>query len=636
MPPSDHPARLRFGDFELDPAAFELRRGGRVVRLGRQPMDVLLLLVERRGQLVSRADIIERLWGKDVFVDVDTGVNTAISKIRQALRDSAEAPQFVETVPGRGYRFVAAIEEARPAALPPPSDPVPNPPHDGAPPAARVSAAPPPSHRRRLLLAAATLILATAAGAGVWFYAAGRAPGRVSLAVLPFVNLGNNPEHQYLADGFTDETAASLAQVDPEHLSVKGRTLRYKGTDKSVAEIGRELEVDYLLESSILIEGTRARVTAKLIRVRDEEHVWSQSYEREPTSFIAFQQELSTAIAEQIRLRLPADRVTGIGRRQTRNTEAYDAYLRGRHFQGLRTAESTARAVALFERAVALDPEYALAWSALSFTRAAGTINSDTRPLDVWPLARDAAAQAIRANPGLAEAQLATGYVNWLLAWDWKRAEAAFREATRLDPSNAEAYRLLGHLLSQLGRHGEAAAAMRRARQLDPAAALEVALSSQVAFQARDYATAVTYARQAILLESRLWIGYMQLAQAYEQIGEDTLALEALADATRLSGGNSKTVALRGYVLGKTGRTGEAKEVLNLLAAAAEERYVPPTAFATIHAALGNAGDMFDWLNRAVDARDVHLMFLPVDAKWDRYRADPRFAALLARCDFAR
>ena len=633
MPTPDQSPTLRFGDFELDPAAFELRRDGRVVRLGRQPMDVLLLLIERRGQLVSRAEIIDRLWGKDVFVDVDTGVNTAISKIRQALRDSADAPLFVETVAGRGYRFVAAIEDARPAPLPPQADATPDATPDAAP-------APVPletgRRQRRLVSAAILILVATAAGAGLWFYRARSAPDRVSLAVLPFVNLGNNPEHQYLADGFTDETAASLAQVDPEHLSVKGRTLRYKGTDKSVAEIGRELVVDYLLESSILIEGTRARVTAKLIRVRDEEHVWSQSYEREPTSFIAFQQELSSAIAEQIRLRLPADRVTGIGRRQTRNTEAYDVYLRGRHFQSLRTPDSTARAVALFERAVALDPDYALAWAALAFTRAAGTINSDTRPLDVGPLARDAAAQAIRANPGLAETQLAAGYLNWLLAWDWTRAEAAFREAARLDPSSAEAYRLLGHLLSQLGRHSEADAAMRRARQLDPAAALEVALSSQVAFQARDYATAVTYARQAILLDSRLWIGYMQLAQAYEQLGDDTLALEALADATRLSGGNSKAVALRGYSLGKTGRTAEAEAVLELLEAEAQKRYVPPTAFATVHVALGNAEAAFNWLDKAVEARDVHLIFLPVDAKWDRYRGDPRFTAVLARCAFAR
>jgi TolB-like protein/DNA-binding winged helix-turn-helix (wHTH) protein/Flp pilus assembly protein TadD len=630
MPTPDQPPTLRFGDCELDRGAFELRRDGRVVRLGRQPMDVLLLLIERRGQLVSRAEIIDRLWGKDVFVDVDTGVNTAISKIRQALRDSSDAPLFVETVPGRGYRFVAPIEEA--PAPPPQPDARPEATLDAAP----APVVPPTGSRRHLPVAAAILILAAAVGAGLWLYAARSAPDRVSLAVLPFVNLGNNAEHQYLADGFTDETAASLAQVDPEHLSVKGRTLRYKGTDKSVAEIGRELVVDYLLESSILIEGTRARVTAKLLRVRDEEHVWSQSYERELTSFIAFQQELSSAIAEQIRLRLPAERVTGIGRRQTRNPEAYDAYLRGRHFQNLRTPENTARAIPLFERATALDPDYALAWSALSFTLAAGAINGDARPLDVGPSARDAAAQAVRANPNLAESQLAVGYTAWLLTWDWKRAEAAFREAARLDPSNATAFRQLGHALSQLGHHDDAAAAMRRARQLDPYEAVHIALSSQVAFQARDYPTALTHARQAVLLDSRLWIGYIQLGQAYEQLGEHDLALEALADATRLSGGNSKAIAMRGYILGKTGRTAEAKEVLRRLEAAAQQRYVPPTSFAMVHGALGDEEAMFDWLDQAVEARDVHLIFLPVDAKWDRYRSDPRFTALLARCAFAR
>jgi len=625
MAPSDPlpTTTLRFGDFELATTGFELRRHGRPVHLGRQPMDVLLLLVARRGQLVSRAEIIDRLWGKDVFVDVDTGVNTAISKIRQALHDSAEAPIFVETVPGRGYRFVAKIEDGQPAPAPPENLPPP-----------LVTAAPGRASRVGLAIVVALVIAAAAAGA--WIYRRGSAPDRVSMAVLPFVNLGDNPEHQYLADGFTDETAASLAQIDPEHLSVKGRTLRYKGTAKSVAEIGRELVVDYLLDSSILMEGTRVRVTTRLIRVRDEEHVWSHSYEREPTSFIAFQQELSTAIAEQIRLRLPADRVTGIGHRQTRNPEAYDAYLRGRHFQNLRTPENTARAIPIFRRAIALDPDYALAWSALSFTYSAGTINSDARPADVWPPARDAAAQAVRANPNLAESQLAVGYFDWLMAWDWKRAEAAFREAARLDPSSAIAFRHVGHALSQLGRHAEAEVAMRRARQLDPLDALHLALSSQVAFQARNYKEALTLAREAVLLDSRLWIGYMELAQTYEQLGEHDLALEALVDAVRLSGGNSKTMGLRGYILGKTGRIAEAEEVLRLLEAAAKDRYVPPATFALVHAALGNVDAMFDWLDRAADARDVHLIFLPVDAKWDRYRTDPRFAALLARCGFAR
>ena len=586
-------------------------------------MDVLVLLVRRQGQLVSRAEIADQLWGKDVFVDVETGVNTAISKIRQALRDSAETPTFVETVPGRGYRFVAQVEPVESSSPAPPEQ----------------AASPTPAPRgsgsmRRTAIAIA--VVATLAGGLLWRYARQPAPARVSIAVLPFVNLGNNPEHQYLADGFTDETAASLAQIDPERLSVKGRTLRYKGTTKSVAEIGRELVVDYLVDSSMLVEGSRVRVTARLIRVSDEEHVWSQSYEREPTSMISFQQELSTTIAEQVRLRLPADRVTGFGRRQTRNAEAYDAYLRGRHLLGPRTPQSTARAIPLFERAIALDPQYALAWSALSLTYGASAINGDARPQDVWPPARKAALEAVRANPALSESQLAVGYTDWLLAWDWTRAEAELREAVRLDPSNTDALRVLGHALSQMGRHAEAEAAMRRGRELDPLDALHHALSAQVAFQAREFSTALGHARQAVLLDSTLWIGYVMLAQAHEQLGENDLALAALADATRLSQRNSKAIAMRGYVLGKMGRTAEAEEVLKLLETASQQRYVPATSFAMVHASLGHTDEVFRWLDKAFEARDVHLMFLPVDAKWDAYRKDPRFAALLARCGFAR
>jgi TolB-like protein len=272
---------FRFRDFELDVAAYGLRRQGRPVKLGRQPMDLLILLVESRGQLVSRSDIVERLWGKDVFVDVETGVNTAISKVRQALRDSPDTPAFVETVPGKGYRFIAAVEVVSGA------------PH-AALPAARLEPPPVPEPDQ------------TNGGAVV---------PRVTLAVLPFANIGSDPEREYLAAGLTEETSASLAQIDPERLIVKGRTLRYKGTTKTAVEIGQELAVDYLVESTIRAEGRRLRVTATLIRVRDQEHVWSRSYEREPTSLLGLQQELSTAIADQIRVRLSPDHLRGPGGR---------------------------------------------------------------------------------------------------------------------------------------------------------------------------------------------------------------------------------------------------------------------------------------------------------------------------------
>ena len=655
---------LRFRDFELDVAGYELRRLGRPVKLGRQAMDVLILLVERRRQLVSRSDIVDRLWGKDVFVDVETGVNTAISKIRQALRDPAAAPAFVETVAGRGYRFIAPVEVAshEPDVGLAGSRPEPSPvlrrelsndvttpglPDDLQPanttpstPAAEGVETAPTLPRGRAIVAPVVMglvVVAIVTGFVAWTRLNGGAlDTRISLTVLPFESLGSDPDRAYLAAGLTEETSALLGQIDPDRLSVKGRTLHYKDTSKTAVEIGRELSVDYLLASTIRAEGDQVRVTTTLIRVRDQEHVWSQSYDRPLERLLVLQQELSAAIAEQVRLRLSPDRLSGLARRQTQKADAYDAYLRARYLESRRTPGTNAQAIQQYERAIALDPNYALAWSGLAFTYAASTINGDARPLEMGPRARDAAARAVRANPNLAEAQLAVGYVNWLLDWDWSAADTALRLAIGLDASNAAAYRTWGHALSQAGRDVEAESAMRRTRELEPFEPMSSALSSQVAFQTRDYPAAVEHARRAVLLDSAFWIGSMQLAQASEQLGETDLALTALTDAARFSGGNSKASSLRGYILAKAGRAAEARAVLRQMEGDARTRYVPPFAMALVHAGLGERDAVFEWLDKAYAARDVHLIFLPVDPKWDAYRSDPRFVDLLAQCGFTR
>jgi TolB-like protein/DNA-binding winged helix-turn-helix (wHTH) protein/Flp pilus assembly protein TadD len=640
MPTSGSRETLRFGDFELDVAAYELRRRGRPVKLGRQPMDVLILLVDRRGLLVPRSEIVERLWGKDVFVDVETGVNTAISKIRQALRDSTDAPVFLETVPGKGYRFIANVESvanAEAASVPvPDAVPAASPPPEAT--GVETKAVSPGPKRGWAVQLSAGIALLVVLTIGIVAFTklkgGGLTPG-VSLAVLPFENLGSDSEREYLAAGLTDETSASLAQIDPAHLSVKGRTVAYKGTTKTVPEIGKELSVDYLVASSIRTEGGRLRVAVTLIRVRDQEHVWSQLFDREPTSLLGLQQELSAAIAEQIRLRLSPDRMSGLGRRQTRDAGAYDAYLRGRHQAHLRTPDGNARAVELLERALEIDPNYALAWSDLAFTYSGSAMNGDARPAEVGPLARAAARHAVRANPELSEAQLALGHFLWLIDWDWNAAEAALRLAIDLDPSNGVAHRTLGHMLSQSGRRTEAEAAMRRARELDPLDALTHALSAQVAFQNRDLTAAIDHARRAIVLGPSLWVGYVELAQAYEGAGEYALALEALADGARLAGGNSKVVSNQGYALAKSGHADAAREALRTLEAAARDRYVPPYATALVYAGLGERDAVFTSLEKAYAARDVHLIFLPVDMRWDPYRNEPRFADLLTRCGFA-
>ena len=590
MTQSDSHPIVRFGDFELDVSAYELRRRGKAVRLERHPMDLLIHLVEHRNQLVSRSDIAGRLWGEDVFVDVETGVNTAVSKVRQALRDSTDTPRFVETVSGKGYRFIAAV--TLPSTEPGKTE-------SGA--APQTSAQP---------------------------------ESRVMLAVLPFENLSNNPDQEYFSDGLTEETISYLGRISPERMGVIARTtsMAYKRTGKSIKEIGAELGVDYVLESSVRREGDQVRTTSQLIRVKDQTHVWASTFDRELTSVLAIQRELGIAIANHVQVRLSPERLNAVLRQQAQNSEAYDLYLHGRYFWNQLSPAGTKRALEFYTRATELDPDYALPWSGIADALAASPINGDAPPLQIWPTARDAAARAVSTAPDLAETQASLAFVKFWLDWDWAGSEAAFRRAIELNPSYTFAHRTLGILLSHMNRHEEAHSFAKCARELDPLNPVHRALSSQIAFSSRNYSDAVEFAEQAIAIDPDFWVGYIQLAQVQVQLGHTDLALEALAAAARLGGANSKTMSLRGYMFAKSGKTDGAHEMLRALEAASRERYVPPYAVALVYAGLGQLDAVFQWLERAYDAHDVHVVFLPVDPKWDAFRADPRFVDLLNRC----
>ena len=572
---------LRFGQFELNVPGYELRRHGRPVQLERQPMDLLILLATRHGELVSRAEIIERLWTAGVSIDVDTGLNTAIRKIRRALSDSPDEPAFIETVVGKGYRFIAHVD----------------------------------------------VLAGKDAHASI-----------TMLAVLPFANLSGDPEREHVADGLTDDTIAALSQLDPERLFVIGRTsaMAYKATQKSLVEIARELDVQFVVEGSVRSEGRLLRIRCTLNRARDQVQLWSQSYDRELTSLLDLQRELSVAIAGQIRLQLSPERLASVARRHTRNESAYDFYLRGRRFWNQLTPASTRMAIEYFSRATDVDSRYALAWAGLAEAFAAAPINGDADPLVMWSQARAAAEHAVQANPGLSETQHVSGQVQWFFEWNFCAADAAFRKAVALDPSNAWAHSMFGHSLSQLGRHDEARSVMDRACLLEPLSPLHHAMASQVAFQARDMSFAAECARRAIVIDPEFWVGHMMRGQACEQLGQVDSALDALATASRLSGGNSKPVATRAFVLARSGQSGDAREVLAMLEDVLRNRYVPPFAIALIYAGLKEDDNAFHWLERAYSARDVHLVFLPVDPKWDRLRTDARFVALLERCGFGR
>jgi TolB-like protein/cytochrome c-type biogenesis protein CcmH/NrfG len=577
---SGAPARetLRFGRFVLDVSAYELRRNGRRVRLERQPMDLLILLVTRRGELIPRDEIITRLWSKDVFIDVETGVNTAIRKIRQALNDSPEAAAFIETVTGKGYRFVAQVEV--------------------------ITAAP--------------------------------VAASIMLAVLPFVNVSGDEDREYLADGLTEETIASLSQLDPEHLSVIGHrsAMSYKATTKTLETIGSELKVHFVVDGAIRIEGSWCRVRCTLSRVRDQVQLWSHSYDCDASNLLGLQRDLSGAIAGHVRPHLTPERLDSIPLRHSRDAAAHDLYLRGRRYWNQLTSVTTRMAIDYYRRATEIDPGYSLAWAGLAEAFASAPINGDGEPQVMGPLAREAAEHAIQANAGLSEAQHVHGQVTWFFKWDFLGAVAFFRQAVALDPSNAWAHSMLGHTLSQMRRHEEAAFQMERACTLEPLSPLHHAMASQVAFQACDFRAAAARARRAIAIDPEFWVGHMMLGQAYQQIGETELALDALGRAARLSGGNSKPMSLRAYVLARAGQAAAARDVLEALEDAARSTYVPPYAMALICSGLADADATFAWLERAFAVRDVHLVFLPVDPKWDGWRDEARFRALLDRCGF--
>jgi TolB-like protein len=550
-------------------------------------MDLLTLLIERHNQLVSRSDIVGRLWGEGVFVDVETGVNTAIRKVRQALRDSTDSPRFVETVSGRGYRFIAPITTEQ-----------------------------------------TKTISQTPAQTGP----------RVMLAVLPFENLSANPEQEYFSDGLTEETISYLGRMSPERLGVIARTtsMAYKRTSKSIRDIGAELAVDYVLESSVRHEGDRIRITSQLIRVSDQMHVWASTYDRELTGVLAIQRELGIAIADHVRLQVSPQQLSALERQQAQNPEAYDLYLRGRYFWNQLSPQTTQRALEFFARATEVEPDYALAWSGIADALATSPITGDASPLRVWPRAKEAAERAVRVAPSLAETQTSLGFVRFWLDWDWIAAEAAFRKAIEANPSYALGHRMLGIVLSHLNRKEEARSAIKRARELDPLNVGHYALSAQIAFAARDFPAAVEFAQQAIAIDPEFWIGHIQLGQAREQLNNTELALEALLNATRLSG-NSKGLSVRAYVLGKAGKTDAALQLLHALEESVSgERYVPPYAIALIYLGLGEKDLAFKYLERAYDAHDVHLAFLTCDAKWDGYRGDVRFVDLVERCGFDR
>jgi eukaryotic-like serine/threonine-protein kinase len=460
------------------------------------------------------------------------------------------------------------------------------------------------------------------------------APGkRVMLVVLPFENLSRDPEQEYFSAGLTEETITDLGGLASDRLGVIARTsaMSYKGTRKTITEIGRELGVEFALEGSVRRHADRVRISVQLIRASDQTQVWAQKYDRELSDVLALQDDIGRAIAEQIQVKLTLAGATPPASARLVNQAAYDAYLQGRFHLWRVTRPDLERALECFRQATEIDPAMAVAYAGLAQTYVLLPIAGGAEPRREFPRAEEAARRALELDPDSVEAQTAmTGLRHWY-SWDWAGAERYARRAIGRNPSHARAHQVLGRLLTNIGRHDEAIAEIDAARRLDPLAPLIAALAADFRLEARRYGEVEPWIRTAHELDPNFWVAHVSAARLYLHQARHAEALAAAERARRFSGGHSEALALVGLCHGAMGHRGEAGDVLSELERRRDAGYVPATHLAAVHLGLGDKGQAMRWLERAFEDRDVWLTEAAVEPRWDGLRLEPGFLDLVGR-----
>ncbi len=574
MSQPDSHSTLRFGEFELDISAYELRRGGQPVHLERQPMDLLILLVERHRQLVWRADIAKRLWDPGVFVDVEMGVNTAIRKVRQALRDSRESPAFIETISGKGYRFIAPVD-----------------------------AAPLGRHQEAI----------------------------ESVAVLPFANDSADPDGEYLSDGITETLINSLSQIWNLRVVARNTVFRYKGKDIDPQKAGNDLHVRAVVSGRLLQRGNTLIVRAELMNVATGGQLWGGQYNRKPEDVFALQDDLSREISEKLRLQLTGEERQRLTKRYTEDSEAYRLYLKGRYHWNKRSPEGLQKAVEYFRKALDKDPAYSLAYAGLADTYAHLSFFNVVASREAMPKAKTAAEQGLEIDKDLAEAHVSLGYISFTYEGDWPAAGKHFEQALTLNPAYSRAHTFYAFYLSSLGRSEEALEVAKRALDLDPASpAVSHSLAVQL-YLARKFDRAIEQAYDTLEMDGNFAISYVVLGEVYLSKGMYRDGLSALEKYSALSRRNATSLAFLGYSHARLGERKEALRMIEELKAASQQSFVPALFVALVYAGLEDKDQAFTWLEKAYEELFNRLAYLKVEALWDPLRSDPRFADLLRR-----
>ncbi len=628
---------VRFGTYEVSLESGEVRKAGLRIRVQQQPMKLLEILLERPGEIITREELRSRVWPNENFGDFDQALNIAIGKLRSAFGDSAENPRFIETLPKRGYRFIGDVSVV--GADGPPRRPGSatedlSRTHPGTAPVAGLAVAPEPRQwSTRGAIAALAFVLALLF-LGLWLLRSpGRAPtGIRSLAVLPLENLSGDATQNYFADGMTDELITDLAQISALRVISRTSVMVYKGAArKPLPQIARELNVDAIVEGTVLRSGDQVRITAQLIEASTDQHLWSHSYEGELRDSLALQNRVASAIADQIRINLTAREQAALKNVKVVNPEAYESYLKGRYFWNKRTAESLKVALAYFKQAIEEDPKYAQAYSGLADTYA---LLGDWQyavmpPKEAFPNAKAAALKALELDSTLGEAHNSLAFVLDGFDWNLEAGGKEFQRAIALNPGYATAHHWYAWHLSLLGRYDEAIGEMKKAENLDPLSLIINADLAEILLLAHSYDESIQQSRKTIELDPNFALAHNQLAQAYLQKHMNQEAVAELQRAVQLSEGSPTCLAnlARAYVV--SGERNKAIELLSQLKTRSTPAFSYAAEIAMIYASLGDSDQAMAWLEKGYDERfNPGVLLRP---GLDPLRSDPRFQNLVRR-----
>jgi TolB-like protein/DNA-binding winged helix-turn-helix (wHTH) protein/Tfp pilus assembly protein PilF len=620
-------ARVRFSVFEVDLRAGELRKRGLRIRLQQQPFKVLEMLLQRPGEVVTRDELRGALWPADTFVDFDHGLNKTINKIRDALGESAESPRFVETVSRRGYRFIAEVvrldsadsDSRTESKLPFPGG-------------AATTSKPMRLGWSGIRKALGLVLVAVAIALLAWTLRSRNRPSNIrSLAVLPLVSLSADPSQDYFADGMTDELITDLGQISALRVISRTSVMTYKGGHKPLPQIARELNVDAVVEGTVLRSGDQVRITAQLIQAPVDKHLWAKSYEGDLRDTLALQGQVARAIAEEIRINLTAREEAMLKNAKVINPEAYEDYLKGRYFWNKRTADSLKTAKDYFEHATSKDPNYAQAYSGLADTYALlgdwqYAVMSATEAL---PKAKAAAMKALQLKNSLGEAHTSLAFCLDGFDWDFTSAESEFQQGVKLSPNYATGHHWYAWHLSLLRRYDEAIAEMRRAEKLDPLSLIIKADLAELLLIAHSYDESIEQSRKTIEMDPNFALAHNQLGQAYLQKQMPKEAIAELQKAVQLSDGSVTCTANLARAYAAAGRRNEAIRLLTDLKTRSTGGHSNAPEIAMIYASLGDRDQAMNWLERGYEERfNPGVLLRP---GFDSLHSDVRFQDLVRR-----